>query len=220
MHRVALLPDSRYLSHTMRPIPLARLLLLATTAAGCSTPDAAPVRAQSAAVTRVTVDSALPTSDRLRRFRATVSDRPDSLRHASPDIDDLVQRWARAIQARDTAALNAMVLDRAEFAWLFYPTNKLALPPYEMPPALMWENILANSDAGARRAIDRLAGRPLVVQRVSCTQPAVQEGVNRVYERCVVTLRAGPETIRDARVFGTIIERNGRFKFLGYANRL
>jgi len=197
-----------------------RLLLLATTAAACSTPDAAPVRAESAATPRVTVDSARPTSERLHRFRATVGGRPDSLRHASPGIDALVERWARAVQARDTTALNAMVLDRAEFAWLFYPTNKLARPPYEMPPALMWENILANSDAGARRAVDRLTGRPLAVQHVTCAQPSVQEGANRIHEGCVVTLRSGAETIRDARVFGTIVERDGRFKFLGYANRL
>lgn len=204
----------------MRSLALPTAFLLSLGAVACSAPDDARRTPDSPVVGRVTVDSAQPTSERLRRFRATVAERPDTLRRASTSLDALLQRWATAVSRRDTASLDAMVLDRAEFAWLFYPTSKLALPPYEMPPALMWENILANSDAGARRALDRFGGRPLTLTNLRCTKPALGEGANRVHEGCTVTLVAPGDTVRDARVFGSVVERDGRYKFLGYANRL
>ena len=96
--------------------------LAATTITGalfvaCSAGDATPSSAdsQAAHVRDVVaaggvVDSVLPIAEQLRRFRADVPERPDTLRHASASIDTLVQRWGRAIALRDSAALNAMTL--------------------------------------------------------------------------------------------------------------
>lgn len=195
---------------------------------GCSQPDAqkdAPLDSQAAHVAEVaaaggTIDSLIPSAERLRRFRATISERPDTLRHASPSMEHLVARWAAAVQSRDSAALNAMVIDRAEFAWLYFPTARLALPPYDMPPALLWEQVLANSDAGARTVLERLGGRVLVVRSMRCPKSAEAEGANLVRQDCLVRLRSASDTLPEARYFGSIIERDGRFKFLGFANKL
>lgn len=200
--------------------------LLLTSA--CAPPDAQPTAqadSQAAHVAQVaaaggTVDSLIPTAERLTRFRATVSDQPDTLRHASPTLDHLVSRWAAAVQARDTAALNAMVIDRAEFAWLYFPTARLAQPPYEMPPALLWEQVLANSDQGARKTLERLGGRALVVRSVRCPGTVDAEGANLVRQGCVVRLRSASDSLAEGRYFGSILERNGRFKFLGLSNTL
>jgi hypothetical protein len=45
----------------------------------------------------------------------------------------------------------------------------------------------------------------------------VAEGENRLHERCEVRVNAAGTPTR---LFGTILERDGRFKFLGYANPL
>ena len=42
------------------------------------------------------------------------------------------------------------------------------------------------------------------------------EGGNRIWEQCVVTLGDGG----DVRLFGSIIERQGRFRLMSLANRL
>lgn len=166
-----------------------------------------------------TVDSILPIAEHLRRFRAGLP-KVDSLATASPSIDALVARWARAVSARDTASLNAMVLDRREFAWLYYPGSRMSMPPYEAPPELLWGQILASSDEGARRMLARHGGRPLRVVTLSCPDSIEVEGANRVRQNCAVALRSGDTSIATHRYFGSIIERDGRFKFLSLANRL
>ena len=186
----------------------------------CGQPDAQSDHVAAVVAAGGTVDSALSTEERLRRFRATVADRPDTLRRASPTLDHLAQRWVAAVQGRDTIALNAMLIDRAEFAWLFYPTTRLALPPYDMPPALLWEQLLANSEDGVRNVLSRFGGRPLIVRSVRCPLPVNTEGTNLLRQGCLVRLRLAADTVPEDRYFGTIVEREGRFKFLGFSNKL
>ena len=164
------------------------------------------------------VDSILPIAEHLRRFRAGLPE-TDALRGASASVTALVGRWASAVSRHDTADLNAMVVDRAEFAWLYYPGSKLSQPPYEAPPELLWAQFLINSDDGARRLLKRFGGAALVVKSVSC--PSIEtEGQNRLHERCVVRVKAGDVITGPSQLFGTILERDGRFKFVGFANRL
>lgn len=165
------------------------------------------------------VDSIIPVAEALSRFRATVAEHPDTLRGASRSLDSLAHRWAAAVAQRDSAALNAMVLDRAEFAWLYYADSPMSKPPYEMPPGLLWSQILANSDEGAKRLLSRFGGHRVVVRELSCP-PAKREGENVIHERCTVRASVDGGTLGPARLFGTVIERAGRFKFLGYSNSL
>ena len=96
----------------------------------------------------------------------------------------------------------------------------LALPPYEMPPALLWEQVLANSDAGARKIIDRFGGRALEVRSVRCDAIPEKEGANTIRQDCIARLRSASDSLPAARYFGSIIERDGRYKFMGLANAL
>jgi len=165
------------------------------------------------------VDSILPVAEHLKRFRATLNRQPDTLSGASPSLDSLAKRWARAVAERDTAAFDAMVIDAAEFAWLYYPDSKMSKPPYEAPPGLLWGQILSSSNDGARAVLKVLGGRPIRVVGVQCPTPTV-EGVNRLYERCTVRVRSGNAAPQEGRYFGTVLEREGRFKFIGLANEL
>ena len=166
------------------------------------------------------VDSILPIAEHLRRFRATAGERPDTLRHASPTAKLLLDRWARALSARDTTALNQMLLDRAEFAWLYYPDAKMSKPPYEAPPGLLWGQLLASSNTGVHKLLNKFGGASLSIRSFTCPRAAEIEGDNRLHEGCIVRLKAGQSSVAPNRFFGTIIERNERFKFIGYANRL
>ena len=162
------------------------------------------------------VDSILPTGEALARFRDGL-DPVDTLRHAAASREALVDRWAQAVAASDTATLNALLVDRAEFAWLYYPDSRMSLPPYEAPPGLLWGQLLASSNEGAAQVMRRHGGRPFRVAALRCPAPPVDEGKNRLHERCEVRLNAAGAPTR---LFGTILERDGRFKFLGYANPL
>ena len=188
---------------------------------GVRTPPRTAADSQAAHVAEVaaaggTVDSILPVAEALARFRDGL-DRVDTLRHAAASREALVDRWAQAVAANDTATLTALLLDRAEFAWLYYPGSRMSLPPYEAPPGLLWGQLLTSSNEGAARVMRRVGGRPFRVTELRCPAPPVIEGRNRLHERCDV--RVGAER-GFSRLFGTILERDGRFKFLGYANPL
>lgn len=165
------------------------------------------------------VDSILPMDEQLRRFRADLGAPVDSLRNAQPSIDSLVRRWANAVAARDTSTLNALLLDRAEFAWLYFPGSKLSKPPYESPPQLLWGQILANSEGGAQQLLRRFGGSRLNIVSITCPAPTDTTANSIVHSGCEVRARTSAGDVRE-RLFGSIVEHKGRFKFLGYANSL
>jgi hypothetical protein len=172
-----------------------------------------------APATPTTVDSVVPRAVALERFRAGL-DRVDSLSGGAPSRDALVRRFVRALEARDTAALAAMVLTRQEFAWIYYPTNAQGLPPYDLAPELMWFTLVENSRKGLAHALEERGGRRLGFAGYSCDPTPSREGANTVWGPCPIRrVQAAGDTISE-RLFGLVIERGGRFKFVSLANRL
>lgn len=181
-----------------------------------STQQAAHVRDVAAA--GGVVDSILPIAEHLKRFREGMTP-VDTLRHASASIDALVARLTKALSTRDTADLNAMVLDRAEFAFLFYPASPMSKPPYEAPPELLWGQILTASDDGAKQLMSRLGGAAVRAHDLQCpTMPDTT--ALRIYERCTVRFTAAGRAPLQGNLFGSIVAQGQRFKFLGLANRI
>jgi hypothetical protein len=175
---------------------------------------------QSAPAPAGVIDSALPIAEHLRRFRATLTARADTFSHASATADALVDRWLRAVAARDTATLRTLHLDRAEFADLVYEQLRIAKPPYEMAPALLWFQLTENSEDGIRRSLERLGGRAVSLRSLRCPTPIDTQGVLRLRDGCLLRLRVDRDTLPEDRFFGSIVERDGRLKFVGYSNKL
>jgi len=74
------------------------------------------------------------------------------------------------------------------------------------------------STRGLGRLLRRYEGRPLDVVSQACEATPKREGPNTLWERCRVRhVRAPGDTVTE-RLFGSILERDGRFKFVGYAN--
>jgi hypothetical protein len=163
------------------------------------------------------VDSFLTLDHALRRFRRDSAPAAVSrLEPAAPSRDSLVRLFAAAVARRDTLALRAYALDASEFAWLFYEDSPLARPPYELDPQMMWFQLQQQSVKGRRRVVARLGGAPLALVGHRCGEPR-RQGASRVWEGCVVRLREGGAVV-ERRLFGSIVERAGRWKFVGYGN--
>ena len=127
-------------------------------------------RGASPPVTRTSthVDSILPRAEALRRFRQGTHP-TDTLTSGAPSRDALVRAFVGALAARDTARLARLALDRNEFAYLYYPTAPQGLPPYDLPPDLMWFTLQTGSDKGLQRAPPRAAiRRPAARARIWC----------------------------------------------------
>lgn len=218
-------PDGRGISPAVR---FAFALSVATIASACSEPDSPKSSqnpqvcvesGQGAEVAKQIVDSILPIEEHLRKFRLGLTP-VDTLKNSSASMRELVNRLAAAISTHDTVALTQMQLSVNEFAYLYYPDSYLSKPPYSAPPELLWGQILASSDNGARRLLKQFGGAPITVSQLSCSNQPDSSGINVLHSYCRVRFSVPGGKSLEGNLFGTIIECNGRFKFLSLANRI
>jgi hypothetical protein len=166
------------------------------------------------------VDSILPIEEHLRRFRLDIPVAPASLAGGATSRDALVRQFIAALERRDTTALAAMLLNRAEFAYLVYPESHWTRPPYRQAPGLVWMQAANANGTGFSRLLERMAGRDLGFQSYTCGgEPEVISG-NRIWRDCTLSVERTPGDRRDMKLFAGIIERGGQFKIYSYGNDL
>jgi len=164
------------------------------------------------------VDSAVSRETELARFRDGLGE-PAALAGGAASRDALVRAFVRALESRDTSALAALLLTRAEFAYLYYPTNPEAQPPYNLSPGLMWFMLEGRSRRGLTQALEQRSGQPLRYAGYSCAA-SQRQGENTVWTGCTVRRHQAGAAVIDEMLFGPIIERGGQYKFVSYANKL
>lgn len=166
------------------------------------------------------VDSVRSPEEELRRFREMLGG-PQTVRLAGGSVsrDALVHRLIEAVANRDTAELRTMVLNAREFADLVYPSSMYAQPPYQQPVGLLWMQISNPSVSGFKRLLARRGGFRFSLEGYRCDPKPRREGKNTLWSGCVLRLSAPGLGTATERWFGSIIERDGQFKFISYANQ-
>ena len=89
--------------------------------------------------------------------------------------------------------------------------------PYELPPEIAWLLTAADSDKGFRRMTARLGGSSLRYTGVDCEREE-RDSRHTYWRDCFVNYTHPGEGQVRRRLFGSIIERDGRHKFLSNAN--
>lgn len=164
------------------------------------------------------VDSVTPIPVLLERFRQGLAE-PVALTRGAGSRDELVDRYVDALERRDSAALRALALTRAEFAWLYYPRIPESRPPYELQPGLMWSMIERTSARGLNGALRELGGRPLGFIAYTC-EGERRHGPLTVWGPCLIRYAPGSADTTERALFGLIVARSGQFKFVTFANKL
>lgn len=189
------------------------MLLLAS--AACDRPGSGAVEAARQAGP---VDTVRSMEEELRRFTADLPATPAELEGGAGSLDELARSFVAAVAARDTQALRRMHISRAEFAYLYYRSASVSRPPYEMPPGLLWFQIDGISAQGITRLLRETGGAPLRYVRAVCPGAPEPQENNLVHAGCRVEYVAGDGARRTEKLFGNVLERGGRFKFISYAN--
>lgn len=176
-------------------------------------------RAQQDSILRASpgyvVDSARSPEDDLRRFRSGL---PEVRELYGPSSrDELLSAFDRAVTTADDAALGALTISRAEFAWLVYPSSPYTRPPTVQPAGLVWRLIASSGDVGRRRLLERLGTSYAPLAHHCPLAPEVQ-GDNRIWNGCTVTHRLPDGRTVTQRLHGPIIQRHGHFRFVSLAN--
>ncbi len=187
--------------------------------AGChSAPQARleeeALAAEATPTTTRIVDSILPLEEEIRRFTNT-SPPLLHLSNGAPSREELVEQWVAAIETRDSAALGRLHVTPGEFIGLYYPNSVYTSPPYRQSPSLVWFRMVNSSSRGSTRVMQRHGGHPFPLRGLRCEEAPMPRGPIRVWSPCLVQ-REGDSTAPDQRLFGPILEHEGRFKFLTY----
>lgn len=165
-------------------------------------------------------DSIFPMEVMIARFQAdrpTVTALDDG---AARSRDALVARVMEAVADGNAAALHALTVNAAEFGQLYFPTSIYSRKPYAQPPEVTWLLMDQNSRKGLVRLLREYGGQSLVVAGHDCGGEPKVEGPNRIHEHCRVRIRGADGRVEEVRLFGSIIERAGRFKLMSLSNRL
>jgi hypothetical protein len=165
------------------------------------------------------VDSVVSREEALRRFRADLRDPPVALSGDHRTREALVRQLVYVLAQRDTLALEPLVITRAEFAYLYYPNSPLSMPPYDLGPGLMWFQLQESNRKAALALLRERAGKPLRYASHQCDR-SERQGANTIWSECSVLRRAPGRSAWREQLFGTIIERDGRFKFIALSNEL
>ena len=164
------------------------------------------------------IDSILPMAEHERRFREGLSE-VDALQGGAANREELARRFLAAVAARDTAALQSMLVNRAEFAWLVFPSHVYREPPYQLDPALFWMQLGAESAKGMGRVLERHGGQAIAFHSLECQRDTLQltdQGL-QFWGPCRFRYTANDSTLT-RKLFGTVLECDGQAKVLSYSN--
>src|SRR5215204_1111869 len=95
--------------------------------AEASPADSVAIRARQDSIVRsragYVIDSILPVEEEIRRFQATLGTAPQGFSGGARSRTALIDAFLRSLKQRDTAGLFGLVVNRAEFGFLVYPTS-------------------------------------------------------------------------------------------------
>jgi hypothetical protein len=120
------------------------------------------------------------------------------------------------LAARDAPGLRALALTEAEFRDIVWPRLPASRPERNLPWDYVWNDLRAKSDAHLGELVTRWEDRGEDVVAVTFRGESTDYGPFRVHRESVVSLRARDGDPRSTRLFGSVIEMQGRFKVFSY----
>jgi hypothetical protein len=164
------------------------------------------------------VDSIFPPEEAMRRLQASVNGpAPTRFTGGAAGTDALLRSYWTALTRKDTLAISALVVDHAEFAYLYFPESA----PFAsgMQPIAAWILYENQTGRGLGRAFRTAESATGDVVGTTCREGGRDEGKSRTYGPCAVVLRSVART--DTLWIGSVlIRRDGVHKFLGLDNGL
>jgi hypothetical protein len=198
------------------PLHVSILLVLS----GCSDAeggDAEPRDLAAYVAAGNVIDSTFPMEEEIRRFRVGMTE-TTALSGGAGSKEELVDTFLRALEREDTATIATLAITREEFAWLYFPHSMYAAPPYELAPGIVWMQIEAASSTGIQKSLNAHGGRRIYDTGLRCPDEGAPWGSGRSWDGCVVMGRLPNGEEVEERLFGSILEVGGRYKFVSFAN--
>ena len=134
--------------------------------------------------------------------------------HASPEA--LARAVLKAIEERDTGALHALALNKEEFAEHVWPELPAARPERNLSVDFVWGDLLVKSNVTLRDTLAAHGGHRYEFVRMAFLGDTTAYGSYRVRRESELTVKDSTGTPRQIRVFGSMLEKSGRYKVFSY----
>lgn len=140
--------------------------------------------------------------------------RPLAHAHESPEA--LARAALAAIERSDADALHALALTRDEFTDLVWPELPAARPERNLSPSFVWGDLSLKSNVALRQTLTVFGGHKHALVSVRFLGETTRYDSFRVHRESELTVKDLDGTERNLRVFGSVIEKDGRYKVFSY----
>lgn len=141
---------------------------------------------------------------------------PPALAHTFSSEHALADRVLGALAARDIAALQALPLSEREFREAVWPELPSSRPEMNVPVDYAWQTLAQNSLRHLHETMRAHGGRRYRLVDVRFDGDTTRYGAFTVRRRSRVIVRDEHGEERQLRLFGSVLERDGRFKLFSY----
>jgi hypothetical protein len=137
-----------------------------------------------------------------------------------PNSQDSPEALARAvleaIERRDVQTLNSLAIDEQEFREHVWPELPASRPERRLPFSYVWGDLHQKSSAALAQTLARYGGRKYTLLEMSFVGETTSYESYRVHRKSEVTLRDREGNEQPVRLFGSTLEKGGRFKVFSY----
>ncbi len=120
------------------------------------------------------------------------------------------------LRGGDLAALKGLALSETEFKHLVWPKLPAARPERNLPMDYVWGDLAGKSDANLRARLGGWQDRGFVLVSLSFKGGVEDYGTFKVHRESVLILKDREGREQTGRLFGSILEHQGRFKVFSY----
>lgn len=121
-----------------------------------------------------------------------------------------------ALERTDRKSLRDLAISEREFREHVWPELPAARPERNLPFSYVWADLKQKSDGHLARTLREFGGRNLRVASIRFAGGTSQFQTYRVHRDGRLTLTARDGTTREVALFGSVLEKNGRFKVFSY----
>jgi hypothetical protein len=146
----------------------------------------------------------------------TVSCSTAPLPNAQDSPEALSRAVLAAIEKRDTGALLALAIDKEEFTEQVWQELPAARPERNLSPAFVWGDLNQKSNITLRGTLTAHGGRKYQFISIRFLGETTQYDSYRVHRESELTVKDADGVERQIRVFGSVLEKGGRYKAFSY----
>lgn len=138
------------------------------------------------------------------------------LAHSEESPEALARAVLQALQHRDSDALHSLALNRQEFTDHVWPELPAARPERNLSASYVWGDLNQKSNIILRETLAAHAGKTYTFISVRFLGQSTRYPSYLVHRESELTVKDGDGREQNIRLFGSVLERDKRFKVFSY----